>query len=89
MFSISIIDERMKKIFLIRDRFGIKPLYYHVSNQNNEITYCSEIEPLFENKRIHKALNENELYKNLEYGIFNSTNETWFKNIKQIPLGIF
>lgn len=89
MFSISIIDQQQKKIYLIRDRFGIKPLYYHKDDLNNEITYCSEIEPLFENKAIRKNINNNELYKNLEYGIFNSTNETWFNKIKQVEPGHF
>ena len=32
MFSIFICDTKEKKTYLIRDRFGIKPLYYHYNN---------------------------------------------------------
>ena len=40
MFSISIYDLRKNKIFLIRDRFGIKPLYYY---HKNVFVFSSEI----------------------------------------------
>ena len=30
MYSISVIDEKKNKVYLIRDRFGIKPLYYNI-----------------------------------------------------------
>ena len=40
MFSISIIDNK-KTTYLIRDRFGIKPLYYF--QNRNFLYYCSEI----------------------------------------------
>ena len=89
MFSVSIVDQRSNKIFLIRDRFGIKPLYYIKNSLNNELTYCSEIEPLFENRNIIKSANKKELYKNLQYGIFNSTSETWYNGIMQVPPGHF
>ena len=40
MFSICIYDKKKKKIFLIRDRFGIKPLYYY---NNKSFVFSSEI----------------------------------------------
>ena len=40
MFSICIYDKKKKKIFLIRDRFGIKPLYYY---KNKNFVFSSEI----------------------------------------------
>ena len=33
-FSIVIIDENKKKFYFIRDRYGKKPLYYHLENNN-------------------------------------------------------
>lgn len=89
MFSISVIDERKKKVYLIRDRFGIKPLYYHKSKIDNELSYCSEIAPLFENPKIKKIDNKYELFKNLEHGVFNSTDETWFLGVNQLLPGHF
>ena len=84
MFSIVISDEMHSKIYLIRDRFGIKPLYFHKNNINKEITFCSEIHPIFKNPNILKKQNSKEIFKNLKYGIYNSTNETWFKDINQV-----
>ncbi len=86
MYSISVIDEKKNKVYLIRDRFGIKPLYYNIS-VNKELTYCSEIEPILCNKKIQKIANNREIFKNLEFGIYNSTDETWFKGINQLKPG--
>lgn len=44
MFCFAIIDTNKNKLFICRDRFGIKPLYY-ISN-HNYFYFCSEIKPL-------------------------------------------
>tara|TARA_Y100001938_G_scaffold150938_1_gene244522 strand:- start:2438 stop:4063 length:1626 start_codon:yes stop_codon:yes gene_type:complete len=44
MFSIAIYDRKKDIIYLVRDRMGIKPLFY--STHKNEISFCSEINPL-------------------------------------------
>lgn len=41
MFAMAILDLRLQKTFLIRDRLGIKPLFYHQTQK--DITWCSEI----------------------------------------------
>ena len=84
MFAIFICDERKKKIFLIRDRFGIKPLYYTYNPSLKELTFCSEIPGIFVNKNIKKKQNYFETYRYLGLGLTNSTNETWFKDIFQV-----
>ena len=45
MFSFCIYDKRASnKLYLVRDRLGIKPLFYSLHNKN--ISFCSEISPL-------------------------------------------
>lgn len=44
MFSIAIYDENNKNIYLIRDRYGIKPLFYSI--YNNELYFSSEIKAI-------------------------------------------
>ncbi len=51
MFAFCIYDKKNKELFLARDRFGIKPLYY--INKNNKFAFSSEIKALlaFLNKK--------------------------------------
>ena len=44
MFAFCIYDIKKKELFLARDRFGIKPLYY--INKNKRLAFCSEIKGL-------------------------------------------
>lgn len=44
MFAFAILDENSQQLFLARDRFGIKPLYY--SKDSNEFVFASEIKSL-------------------------------------------
>ena len=81
MFSIAISDEANNKFYLIRDRFGIKPLYYHFNEVKGELCYSSEIQSILKNPEIKKEANFNEIYYYLNNSMVNSTNKTWFKNI--------
>lgn len=44
MFAFCLVDFRKRKIFIARDRFGIKPIIYRYSK--NYFAFCSEIAPL-------------------------------------------
>ena len=44
MFSIAIFDRKIGKLLLIRDRLGIKPLYYYLDDQ--KLLFASEIKPI-------------------------------------------
>ena len=84
MFSIVICDENRNITYLVRDRFGIKPLYYCHDKKNKELTFCSEIQGMFENKKIHKVQNYFETYRYLKQGLVSACDETWFKDIYQV-----
>jgi asparagine synthase (glutamine-hydrolysing) len=43
-FAISIYDKTIEKVYLMRDRMGVKPLYYHY--QNGDLHFASEIKSL-------------------------------------------
>ena len=89
MFSIFICDTKEKKTYLIRDRFGIKPLYYHYNNKNNQLSFCSEIKGLFQIPDIEKSINFSEINKILSLGLIDSNDETAFKNIFKVPHSSF
>lgn len=44
MFSIAILDNKKDKLFLVRDRFGIKPLYYYKGAKN--FVFASELKAI-------------------------------------------
>jgi len=46
MFGIAIYDNRHKRLFLIRDRLGIKPVYYY--QDDKQFIFASEIKPILE-----------------------------------------
>ena len=44
IFSFAFLDKKAKKLFLARDPFGVKPLYYH--KEDDKFVFASEIRPL-------------------------------------------
>ena len=63
MFAFSVYNKNEKKLFLIRDHLGKKPLYYSV--HENQMLFCSDIRPLnksIKNKTIDEYSIEHYLY---------------------------
>ena len=54
MFAIVIMDLRSNILYMARDRFGIKPLYY--SDVDNKIFFASEIKSIIQFKDLKKEL---------------------------------
>lgn len=47
MFAFAILDEKNEQLFLARDRFGEKPLYYAPLNEGRSLVFASEMKALF------------------------------------------
>ncbi len=85
MFAFSIYDKKDDKLFIVRDNFGIKPLYYHL--QDNKITsFASEIKSILEDKNIKKEINKSYIYDFVSFQ-YNPNSETFFKNIFKLSPG--
>ena len=54
-FSIVIIDEKEEKLFLIKDSFGKKPLYYKYDSDKCFLTFCSENRIFDKNSKISSS----------------------------------
>lgn len=86
MFALAIWDQNQKKVFLARDRYGIKPLYYHQTE--NRILFTSEIKAFLKHPDYQVDINHEAL---LEYFTFQNffTDHTLFKNVKILPAGSY
>ena len=58
MFAFAIFDRKKKKLFLCRDRVGIKPLYWSILNEK-EILFSSELKPFLSHPNFKKVINKN------------------------------
>ena len=86
MFAIAIWDSKKKELFLARDQWGIKPLYYY--QNNGTFMFASEIKALLEHPDFKKEFNGDILSA---YLCFNSvpTEESFFKGVFKLKPGHF
>jgi asparagine synthase (glutamine-hydrolysing) len=87
MFAFALYDNFLKKVYIARDRYGIKPLYYHITADNTFI-FGSEIKSILEYKDYQGGLDKEAL---VEYFTFQNifTNKTLHKDIKILEAGHF
>jgi asparagine synthase (glutamine-hydrolysing) len=52
MFAIAIWDRNKSKLFLVRDRFGVKPLYYHSNKES--FYFGSELKSILVNQEVDR-----------------------------------
>jgi len=67
MFSIALWDKNNKKLILVRDRFGIKPLYY-LDDGSKRLLFASEIKSIIQDSRVKREINLKGLHYYLTYG---------------------
>lgn len=84
MFAIAIIDKNLKKLFLYRDRLGVKPLFY--ASFDDEFYFSSEIKTFQCYKGLNLNLNKESLYKFLIYNYI-PVPGTIFENIFHVLPG--
>lgn len=84
MFAFAIWDTRQKTLFIARDGFGIKPLYY--AKFGSSFMFASEIKAFLDHPKFKKELNKEILSS---YLCFNSTptEETFFKGVYRVEPG--
>ena len=86
MFSFALWDKSKEELFLCRDRFGIKPLYYMEVNQS--IIFSSSIKALKSFSHEELKIKEDDLLDFLQYGTVHQPN-TILDKVKSVPRGSF
>ena len=84
MFAIAIWDTRTRELWLVRDRIGIKPLYYSI--HNGRITFGSEIKALLKDPEQKRTVHEEALYHYLSF-LTTPAPQTLFDGIKKLSGG--
>src|SRR6266403_2412739 len=84
MFAIALWDTKQRQLWLIRDRIGVKPLYYSI--HHGRIMFASEIKALLEDAEQERGVNEEAFYYYLS---FNATPapHTLFSGIQKLAPG--
>lgn len=86
MFAFAIWDSRLGKIFLARDRIGIKPLYYW--KHESGFAFASEPKALVDLPSFTREIEYSALFQYLIYGYISGRHSIW-KGIKRLLPGHF
>ncbi len=84
MFAIAIWDDRRRHLFLARDHFGIKPLYY--AHQGDRFAAASEVKSILDLPDAPRALNYSALHQYMAF-LWVPDPETTFDGIYKLPAG--
>ena len=84
IFAYTIWDNNLKKLFLFRDRCGIKPLFYAL--KRNTIVFASEIKALFEHPQVAPEINTNSLREIFAIGPARTEGNGVFKGIYKLNM---
>ena len=84
MFAFALWDSRERRLFLARDRIGIKPLYYHCHGP--DLIFASELKALLKHPRVTRTLDPLSVSKYFSYG-YVPTPHTIFTGIHKLEPG--
>jgi asparagine synthase (glutamine-hydrolysing) len=90
IFAFTVWNQKKQELFLARDHFGIKPLFYTI--KDNTLIFASEIKAIFEYPNISKEIDAQGISELFGIGPSHTPGTTIFKNIFEIKpahFGIF
>jgi asparagine synthase (glutamine-hydrolysing) len=84
MFAIALWDDKARELWLVRDRIGIKPLYYSI--HHGRIVFASEIKALLADPDQRRSVHEEALFHYLSF-LTSPSPQTLFDEIRKLPGG--
>ena len=84
MFAFALWDEREQKLLLVRDRLGIKPLYF--TRSSHQLAFASELRALLESGLVARELDPAGLDSYLKFGAVQEP-ATIARGIEMLPAG--
>ena len=88
MFAFAIYDAQAAELFVARDRFGIKPLYYRFS-PDGTFALASEIKQFTASPGWRASINQARASQFVDTGLTDDTDETMFEGVYHVPPGHF
>ncbi|MBR1731305.1 MAG: asparagine synthase (glutamine-hydrolyzing), partial [Ruminococcus sp.] len=85
IFAFAVYESYNKKLFMCRDRIGVKPFFY--SEFKDGIVFGSEIKALFKSGKVKPVIDEEGLYEIFFLGPARTPGSGVFKNIKELLPG--
>ena len=87
IYSFVIHTQKNNTLFLARDRLGVKPLFYTISN--NTLIFASEIKAILKHPFIKAKIGEKEIMELIGLGPAHNPGNTYFKDIYELKAGHF
>lgn len=93
MFAFAIYDDEEKEVFIARDRFGEKPLYYQLQKKKDQthFYFASEMKALW-SVDIKKEIHHQQMLNYLTLGFTSNPSDpsqTFYQNINSLPAGYY
>ena len=86
-YSICIYNKNDNKIFLARDRLGVKPLFYYLTD--NVFIFSTRIKSILAHKEVKPVLDKEGLIELIGLGPAHTPGKTYFKNIFELKPGYY
>ncbi len=84
MFAFALWDGVRRELWLVRDRIGVKPLYY--TQQGGRWLFASEIKALLQDRTVPRAVHEEAFFHYLSF-LTTPAPQTLFEGIFKLPAG--
>ncbi|MCF8275963.1 MAG: asparagine synthase (glutamine-hydrolyzing) [Flavobacteriales bacterium] len=82
MFGLAILDKSQRKLHLVRDQMGVKPLFYSIVD--DAIVFSSDINSILSSGKISTSINENAVSNYFNYRFGALGNESFFNGINAL-----
>ncbi len=83
-YAIALWDEREQRLVLVRDRMGVKPLYYYL--RGGRLLFASEIKAILKHPSVTPDVDEESLYHYLSF-LTTPPPRTLFRDVQKLPAG--